>query len=156
VGLAVNAQDVSWLEPRRNEFQQRALLKSLAVANPSDLGLRDFLQRIGASVSSHCSLLIVTANANAEWTESLLPMMWRGVNPTVFLLDPNSFGGSTDVGALTHALEYMSVSCHVIPREMLDQRQARPGHEGEWEWRVSGTGKAVAVKMPVADWRRLE
>jgi len=156
VGLAVNAQEVSWLEPRRNEFQQRALLRSLAVANPSDLGLKDYLQRIGQSISSRCSLMIVTANADAEWTESLLPMMWRGVNPTVFLLDPNSFGGTMDISRITHTLEFMNVACHVIPRELLDQHQSRPGHEGEWEWRVSGTGKAVAVKMPVADWRRLE
>lgn len=156
VGLAVNAQDVSWVEPRRNEFQQRTVLKALAVANPSDMRLGDYLQRIGQSVSSHCSLLIVTANANAEWAASLLPLMWRGVNPTVFLLDPNSFGASMDIRPITQALESMNVSCHVIPREMLDERQTRPGHEGEWEWRIAGTGKAVAVKRPVADWRRLE
>jgi hypothetical protein len=120
------------------------------------MDLKDYLQRIGQSVSSHCSLLIVTANANTEWTESLLPLMWRGVMPTVFLLDPNSYGGSIAVTALTHALEFMNVPCHVIPREALDKKQTQPGHEGEWEWRVSGTGKAVAVKTPVADWRRLE
>jgi hypothetical protein len=50
----------------------------------------------------------------------------------------------------------MDIPCHVIPREMLDKQQLWPGSEGEWEWRVSGTGKAIAVKAPVADWRRLE
>ncbi len=156
VGLAVNAGDVSWLEPRRNEYQQRALLKALSVASPSEIDLKDYLNRIGGSVSSRCSLLIVTANADPKWTESLLPLMWRGVNPTVFLLDPNSFGGTADIHAITHTLEFMGVSCHVIPRELLDTKQARPGQEGEWEWRISATGKAVAVKVPVADWRRLE
>jgi hypothetical protein len=99
--------------------------------------------------------LIVTANARADWAESLLPLMWRGVMPTVFLLDPNSYGDSTDLNAITHALEFMNVPCHVIPRTIFGDRGSLPGEEGKWEWRVSGTGKAVAVKAPLADWRRL-
>ncbi len=42
----------------------------------------------------------------------------------------------------------MGIPCHVIPKEMLDKRQIQPGQEGEWEWRISGTGKAIAVKPP--------
>src|SRR6266508_4101504 len=45
VGLTINGHEPSWLVPRRNEHQQRALLKSLAVASPSEMGLRDYLQR---------------------------------------------------------------------------------------------------------------
>jgi len=52
-------------------------------------------------------------------------------------------------------LQMMGIPCHVIPKDMLDKHQVQPGQEGEWEWRISGTGKAIAVKMPVADWRRL-
>jgi len=156
VGLAINGREPSWLVPRRNEHQQRALLKSLAVAEPSTMGLHDYLQRTGQTLSSHCSLLIVTANANLEWTETLMPLMWRGIMPTVFLLDPVSFGGTKDTKSITDTLQMMNVTCHVIPREMLDKQQIRPGQEGEWEWRISGTGKAIPVRAPVADWRRLE
>jgi hypothetical protein len=82
--------------------------------------------------------------------------MWRGIMPTVFLLDPISFGGSTNTTAITNALQNIGVPCHVIPREMLDTPQARPGQEGEWEWRVSATGKAILVQAPIhSDWRRL-
>ena len=155
VGLAVNAKEASWISPRRNEYQQRAILKSLAVATPSEMGLKDYLGRIAGSIGSRCSLLIVTANATPAWTESLLPLMWRGVSPTVFLLDPNSYGDSVGLNAITHVLESMNVACHVIPREMIGSRDISPGQEGQWEWRISGTGKAVAVKAPVADWRKL-
>jgi uncharacterized protein (DUF58 family) len=155
VGLAVNAQEAALLHPRRNEYQQRALLKALAVARPSGMTSRDYLKRIGLSISSRSSLLIVTANANAEWTESLLPLIWRGVLPTVFLLDPNSYGDSVDLGALTYALESINVPFHVISRELFSNQQGHNGEAGKWEWRISGTGKAVAVKTPIADWRRL-
>lgn len=156
VGLSINGENGEWLPPRRNEYQLRSLLKALAVAAPARMPLKDYLQRAGQSLSSHCSLLIISANADIEWTQSLLPLMWRGVMPTVFLLDPLSFGGSTNPRAISELFRSISVPCHLIPREFLDRPQARPGHEGEWEWRISGTGKAVAVRAAEDDWRELQ
>ncbi len=156
VGLSINGATPEWQPPRRNEYQLRSLLKALAVAAPSKLSLKDYIQRAGQSLSSHCSLLIITANANAEWAQSLLPLMWRGVIPTVFLFDPLSFGGKTNTKALADVLQSMNIPCHVIPRELLDKPQARPGHEGEWEWRISATGRAFAVRSAQEEWRGLE
>lgn len=156
VGLSINGNNSEWLVPRRNEYQLRSLLKALAVASPSEMQLKDYFQRAGQSLSGHCSLLIITANADVEWTQALLPLMWRGIMPTVFLFDPVSFGGDTNTKAISEVFQSMSIPCHVIPKEMLDKPQARPGHEGEWEWRVSATGKAVAVRAAQEDWRGLQ
>jgi uncharacterized protein (DUF58 family) len=156
VGLSINGMEPEWIPPRRNEYQLRSLLKALAVASPSEMSLKDYLQRAGRSFSSHCSLIIITANTSAAWTQSLMPLMWRGVMPTVFLFDPTTFGGSANTKAVSDIFHSMNVPCHVIPREMLDKPQARPGHEGEWEWRISATGKAFAVRTAQEDWRRLE
>lgn len=156
VGLSVNGENAEWLPPRRNEYQLRSLLKALAVATPASMSLKDYLQRAGQSLSSHCSLLIITSNADVEWTQSLLPLMWRGVVPTIFLLDPVTFGGSVDTKTISQLFQSMSIPCHVIPREFLDKPQSRPGREGEWEWRISGTGKAVAVRAAQEDWRGLQ
>ncbi|HMB22802.1 MAG TPA: DUF58 domain-containing protein [Anaerolineales bacterium] len=156
VGISINGDNADWISPRRNEYQLRSLLKALAVATPSEMPLGDFLQRAGRSLSSHCSLIIITANASVEWTQSLLPLMWRGITPTVFLFDPVSFGGSVGTRAISEVFRSIDIPCHVIPKEMLDKPQARPGHEGEWEWRVSATGKAIAVRKAQADWRGLQ
>ncbi len=156
VGLSINGNSAEWIPPRRNEYQLRSLLKALAVATPAAMPLKDFLQRAGQSLSSHCSLLIITANADVEWTQSLLPLMWRGITPTVFLFDPVSFGGSRSTKAISEVFRSMSIPCHAIPKEMLNKPQARPGHEGEWEWRISATGKAVAVRAAQQDWRGLQ
>ena len=156
VGLAINSQVPAWLVPQRNEYQQPSVLKALAVASPSELSLNQYLQRVGRVIGSHSSLLIITACADVEWTSSLMPLIWRGIMPTVFLLDPNTFGGKVNTRAITNTLQSMGVPGHVIPREMLDTPQARPGQEGEWEWRVSATGKAILVQAPLhSDWRRL-
>ncbi len=156
VGLAINGNEPAWHVPQRNEYQQQSLLKSLAVASPAEISLKDYLQRAGRAFGSHCNLLIVTACADTEWTQSLLPLIWRGVLPTVFLFDANSFGGNANIDGLSSTLQSLGVPCHIIPKELLDKPQARPGHEGEWDWRIFGTGKAVAVHAPIPDWRRLE
>lgn len=156
VGLSINGSSAEWLVPRRNEYQLRSLLKALAVASPSDMPLKDYLQRVGQSLSSHCSLLIITANADVAWAQSLVPLMWRGIMPTVFLFDPLTFGGSTNTRVISEIFQSMSVPCHVIPKAMFDKPQARPGHEGEWEWRISATGKAVAVRTAHEEWRGLQ
>ena len=82
--------------------------------------------------------------------------MWRGILPTVFLLDVNTFGATSNTSQVTDVLRSLGIPCHVIPKELLDKPQARPGHEGEWEWRISGTGKAIAVHKPSTDWKGLE
>jgi hypothetical protein len=120
------------------------------------MDLQDYLQRIGQTLGSHSSLLIISANADVMWTQSLIPLMRRGVMPTVFLLDPVSFGGSAKTQAIENTLQSLGVPCHLTAKEMLDKRQARPGHAGEWEWRISATGRAIPVRAPVSDWRRLE
>ncbi len=156
MGLSINGNSLEWIPPRRNEYQLHSLLKALAVASPSGMSLKDYLQRAGRSFSNHCSLIILTANAGADWTQALMPLMWRGVMPTVFLFDPVTFGGSANTKAISEVIQSLEIPCHIIPRELLDMPQARPGHEGEWEWRISATGKAIAVRAAQEDWRGLK
>jgi len=156
VGLAINGNEPAWHIPRNNEYQQRALMKSLATASPSELDLKDYLQRTGKAIGNRCSLLIITACPNIEWTGSLMPLMWRGILPTVFLFDVKTFGGDANVDKLSDTLGSLGIPCHVIPRELLDKPQARPGHEGEWDWRITATGKAVVVNRPDEAWKGLE
>ncbi len=156
VGLSINGSQPEWIVPRRNEYQLRSLLKALAVASPSEMQLKNYLLRVGASLSSHCTLLIVTANPDPDWAQALMPLVWRGIMPTVFLFDPITFGGDRETKAISQVFQTMSVPCHVIPKALLDKPQARPGHEGEWEWRISATGKAHAVRTAQDDWRGLQ
>jgi uncharacterized protein (DUF58 family) len=153
VGLSINGSEPAWLAPRRNDYQLRSLLKALAVAAPSDLPLHEYIQRAGSSLSNHCSLIVITASVDPTWPQSLLPLRWRGIRPTIFLLDPESFGGGAQPEAVSSLLRSLGILCHIIPREFLDRGQTHSGHEGEWEWRISATGKAVAVRAPQDEWR---
>jgi len=53
-------------------------------------------------------------------------------------------------------LTNLGITCHVISRDLLDRPEARPGQQGQWQWRVSPSGRAVAVHRPTdMSWREL-
>ena len=104
--------------------------------------------------------MIITPNTQVIWVEALLPLMWRGVVPTVLLLEPRSFDlnldESTRIEGLTEMLADLGIKYYVFTREMLDRPEARPGQQGRWEFRVSPQGRAIAVEQPADfSWKEL-
>jgi hypothetical protein len=50
----------------------------------------------------------------------------------------------------------LGVAPYLIKRELLDRPEARPGHQGEWEWRVTGFGRAIPIHKPAdLSWKKL-
>jgi uncharacterized protein (DUF58 family) len=157
VGLAINGAAACWLPPRDNERQRWELLHALALAHPGDLSLKDFLERGSKSFGKNASLVIITASTETDWIDALAPLIWRGMTPTVLLLEAASFGAPGNSLALSGQLQHMGISNHIITRDLLNRPEARPGHSGKWEWRQSKiTGKVIATHRPDnLDWRKL-
>jgi hypothetical protein len=100
--------------------------------------------------------LLITPSIESDWLSPLASLTWRGIIPTVLLLDPVSFGGTGSVKGITQALGEMGITRHVIDRGMLDRPEARPGHRGQWEWRVTTAGRVIPVHLPGdTSWRKL-
>lgn len=156
VGLAINGQDVCWKTPRQNESQRWEILRTLALARPGALSLQQYLERNGKSFGKQSSLVVITASVDPGWAEALALLQWRGIVPTVLLIDPTSFGGQGNPAGLAGQLQHMGISCHIINRELLNRPEAHPGQHGRWEWRTSVTGKVTPIRKPVdTEWRRL-
>lgn len=157
VGLAVNGESPAWLTPRENERQRWDILHALALAQPGGLSLRDFLERGGKTFGKQASLVIITASTRTDWLESLAPLLWRGLVPTVLLLEAASFGRQSSSQAVAEQLQGMGIVCHVITRDLLNRPEARPGQAGRWQFRQSKiTGKVQAIQRPDnLDWRSL-
>jgi uncharacterized protein (DUF58 family) len=156
VGLAANGNELIWLPPDDSPAQRFAILRALAVAEPGSTSLGTMLRNMEKDIRSHTSIILITPSLSNEWVEALLPLMWRGVTPTILLLDPTSFGSQGDSHPLLGMLGEMGVAHYVITKDLLDLQQARPGQAGRWEWRVSGRGKAVLVRKPGdMSWRGL-
>ena len=146
VGLVAQGEDLVWIAPAEGEGQRWELLRALALVSRGSQSLEEVLGRVAPSIGRNASLLVVTPSTDARWVGRLLLLMRRDVVPTVLLLDPHSFGGAGDMGAVKTALQQLNVQHYVITRDVLDRPEARPGRRGHWEWRVSGTGKAIAVE----------
>jgi uncharacterized protein (DUF58 family) len=157
VGLLASGNQLTWQPPAEGESQRWAILRSLAMAEPGEVPLKALLQRMESTIRSDTSLILITPSTSAEWLEGLIPLSWRGINPTILLLDPFTFGSSDSASPLAATLSDLGFANYVIPRELLNNTQTRPGKEGHWEWRVTGHGRAVLLQKPGdSAWKVLE
>ena len=175
VGMGVNGQELCWTASRQDGAHRLEMLRALAVAHPGSQSLAGLLRRLGGDLPARTSLVLITADPDPEWLSELLPLTWRGIQPTVLLLDGETFpsphntdantgngsnpaqlstpapqaGEEEETGSKAHSFSQLliqhGISHQVIPHSMLDRPDARPGQQGRWEWRVMPTGKAVAV-----------
>jgi len=157
VGLVAHGEELVWLPPQSGEGQRWEILRTLALVNRGRRSLSELLQRVQPTLGQRTTLIIITPAVEGPWLEKLVPLLRRGVVPTVLLLDPVSFGGSGSVAAARATLNQLGVANVVITQDLLDHPLAHPGVQGHWEWKVLGTGKAVPVQRSASDtlWRSL-
>jgi uncharacterized protein (DUF58 family) len=157
VGLLASGAGTTWLKPQNGEAHRLEIMRALARLSPGNLPLPELLERAGPTFGHRTSLIIITPSMKDEWLTSLTRLLWRGINPTVLLLDPASFGAPQGADALADVLGRMNIPRFVLTRDLLERPEARPGWRGQWEWRIMPTGKAVAAH-PQTDmtWKRLE
>ena len=114
------------------------------------------LEHIRPNLGRNASLLIITPTASLDWLSRLPLLNRRGIRSTVFLFDLYSFDRKFDNSKVAAELKKLHVPCHAIPREFLDLPETHPGKQGQWEWRISPTGRAIPVRAPQDhSWRRL-
>lgn len=152
VGLAANADQLLWLQPQAGENYRWEVLRALALVNPGETAFAVLLESIRPNISQRSSAIIITPDVRGGWITPLLQWLWRGIVPTVLLLDPVSFGAPPDemysAEATASQLKQMGIACNVITHDMLDRPELRPGQRGQWEWRIMPTGRAVPVNKP--------
>jgi uncharacterized protein (DUF58 family) len=98
VGLVAHGEQLVWLPPREGEGQRWEVLRSLALVSLGSrplaellAGMRHYRGTGGPALEQYTSLVIITPAVDTAWVEALVPLLRRGVIPTVLLLDPVSF-----------------------------------------------------------------
>ncbi len=156
VGLVANARELTWLAPQSGEGQRLQILRTLALVEPGPRSLAELLGSTRQSVSRGASLVVITPAVEGAWMEAVLGLAAQGTLPTVLLLDRATYGGMGHARAATALLEEWGVPHYLIPRDLLDRPESRPGREGHWEWHVGATGRAIAREAPRdRGWRTL-
>jgi uncharacterized protein (DUF58 family) len=156
VGLAMHGEDLTWLAPQRGDARRWEILHALARVSPGPRPLSELLAQTGSAVEQYASLVIITPAADGHWVEDLVPLMRRGIAPTVLLLDPRSFGGNGNVRGAAALLSDLEIAHYVITSDLLDRAETSPGRRGHYDWQVLGTGR-VLQRHPLRDvaWKEL-
>ena len=141
VGLLANGEELLWLPPRAGKGQRWELLRSLALLSPGERSLSELLYRVEPALRQRTSVIIITPSVEGDWIEKLLSLQYRGVIPTVLLLDPSTFGGEGSTAAAEESLTQARIANYTITSDLLEVPEASPG-QGQ-EWYILGTGKAV-------------
>jgi len=96
------------------------------------------------------AVIVITPTGEAAWLPELVRLAQRGIESDVVLLDRPSFGGEGNSVGLGTAVRQLGFPCQVIRQGEVGTPLEAQERRGFWEFRVSGTGKVVAVKTP---WR---
>lgn len=156
VGFIANDHQHTWITPQHAGEQTMKILRTLALSKAGQQPLADLLQKSRPSFQHAASLVIITPDISADWWEALIWLKTKGLEPTILILDPGSFGGEGDTNALTRKLHNAGITTYTIRSEMFaDQLDVKA--EPLWEWRVFATGYAVPVKKPTdPSWKSLQ
>jgi uncharacterized protein (DUF58 family) len=156
VGLVgQGARDLCWLPPREGETQKWEILRALALISPADRPLGDLLRQLRPRESARSSLILITPEVNGRWLEPLLMLMRRGIQPTVLLLDPISYGGQTAPARLSAQLMDCGISQYLITRDLLNRPELHPGTPDGIKWKITPRGRAIITESVDLSWKVL-
>lgn len=148
VGLAATAEKLIWLPPQGTPYQRMEILRSLALARPGQTSLSSLLDSARPVLQRGASLIVITPSQRRDWLEPLYQYTRSHLTPTVMIFDPASYSGNGELSGVQTVLNSLGITPYIIHREMLDKPETRPGHEGEWQWFVTGLGRAIPVRKP--------
>jgi len=132
--------------PLASHEDRRALALLRADGNTD---LRRTLQELGDIARRGSAAIIITPTAEANWLPQLAHLARRGLESHVLLLDRPSFGGEGNSEALRAAIALLGFRGHVVRRGELGRPLVEDERHGYWEFMVTGTGRAVAVRRPL-------
>ncbi len=151
VGLAGYGRVPQIVHTSSGQGQQWRILRALALLDADGTAsLRTALLDLGQIATRGTAVIVITPSGEADWLPELVRLAQRGVESDVVLLDRQSFGEQASSEGLATAVRQLGFPCQVIRQgevgTPLEQQQRR----GFWEFRVTGTGKVVEVKTPLA------
>jgi uncharacterized protein (DUF58 family) len=120
VGLVAADHAPIWLPPRGGDPQRWQILHSLALVSLGDQALAEVLLNMARGLGRETSLVILTADTDPAWVESLASLTQLSAAPTVMLLDPVSFGGQGDLNQVQSLLIDQGVDHSIIMKDLLE------------------------------------
>ncbi len=149
VGLASYGRSPQIVHTGKGEGQQWRILRALALLDANGSApLRTALQDLAHLARRGTAVIIITPTPNADWLPELVRLTQRGIESNVVLLDRQSFGSEENSDGLATAVRQLGFPCRLIQQGEVGTPLEAQQKRGFWEFRVTGTGKVVAVRTP--------
>jgi uncharacterized protein (DUF58 family) len=150
IGLAAYGQIPQVVPAGRGQGQQWKILRALALVNADGTAsLSQALQDVGRMSRRGAAAIIITADGSADWIPDLLTLAKRGIQSHVIILDRPSFGGTGNSAGLQQAIRQIGGHAHVVRQGEVGQPVEEQERRGFWEFKITPTGRAVAVRSPL-------
>lgn len=150
VGLVAYGARDAYLVPARGEGQLWRVLRALALVQAGERRpLATVLTEMRSVLGRQTTVAVITASDDPAWVEALSPLWSQGVAPTVLLLDPNTFGGQSDLSVVRSMLAGLGIPTHVIAQGYPFRMSPRTQQQtGKWEFRTTATGRVIVTQRP--------
>ncbi len=151
VGFAAYGDGPQIVRPGRGRGQQWRILRALALVQAdgqTDLGRA--LDELATVAGRGSAALIITPSDSPHWLPKLMTLARHGVECHVLILDRSSFAAEEHNAGLQLAIEQLGFSCRLISSDDIARPEPVGPARGHWDFLVTGTGKAVAVRRPGA------
>jgi uncharacterized protein (DUF58 family) len=149
VGLAAYGSAPQVVLPALGQGQQWSILRALALLRADgQVALGRSLRELADTAHRGSAVLVITPSVSPDWLPALLTLARGGLESHVLLLDRPSYGGEGNTAGLADAVTSMGFHCHIIRKDDVGRPLLQEERHGFWEFKVTGTGKAVAIRRP--------
>lgn len=153
VGLAAYSRNPQIILPARGTNQQWKVLRALAlVTADGENDLSVVLEDLKQITKRGSAIILITPSDQISWISKILDLEQRGVECTVILQDRGSFSPVTARKSrsegLQRSLKAQGIRCQLIRQGEISIDPSAQERRGFWEFKVTGTGKVVAVRDP--------
>jgi hypothetical protein len=129
--------------------QQWSILRALALLRADgQVALGRSLRELADTAHRGSAVLVITPSVSPDWLPALVTLARGGLESHVLLLDRPSYGGEGNTVGLADAVTSMGFHCHIIRKDDIGRPLLEEERRGFWEFKVTGTGKAVAIRRP--------
>lgn len=152
VGLVAHGGERVFIPLGKGRGQLWRILRGLAHATTASNGtLAEMLEEERKNLRRGTTALVITPSTDPAWPAELLALSRRGIATMAILLDAASFDGGHQSEGRTLAMRALladqGIPVHIVAQGYPFQiRLQQPA--GRWEFKVLGTGRAIAVRRP--------
>lgn len=152
VGLVAHGVERVFIPLGKGRGHLWRILRGLAHVTTAHNGsLADTLEEEKRNLRRGTTALVITPSTDPGWAGELLALSQRGIATTAVLLDAASFNSGAQRKGRTLAMRALladqGIPTHIVAQGYPFQiRLQQPA--GRWEFKVLGTGRAIAVRRP--------